>query len=92
MLRLKINLRVWRSVRVKCPRHPRYNPEREGAVPFAEAAASASRSTSYMRASLQLSGAASIGTTHRTMRVESAEQKIFLVFKMSIKSSPAVTK
>ena len=31
MLRLKINLRVRRSVRVKCPRHPRYNPEREGA-------------------------------------------------------------
>ena len=30
-LRLKINLRVRRSVRVKCPRHPRYNPEREGA-------------------------------------------------------------
>ena len=30
MLRLKINLRVRRSVRVKCPRHPR-NPEREGA-------------------------------------------------------------
>src|SRR5215469_8546979 len=28
MLRLKINLRVRRSVRVKCPRHPRYNPER----------------------------------------------------------------
>jgi hypothetical protein len=31
MLRLKINLRVRRSVRVKCPRHPRYNPERDGA-------------------------------------------------------------
>ena len=31
MLRLKINLRVRRSVRVKCPRHPRYNPERNGA-------------------------------------------------------------
>ncbi len=31
MLRLKINLRVRRSVHVKCPRHPRYNPEREGA-------------------------------------------------------------
>ena len=31
MLRLKINLRVRRSVRVKWPRHPRYNPEREGA-------------------------------------------------------------
>ena len=31
MLHLKINLRVRRSVRVKCPRHPRYNPEREGA-------------------------------------------------------------
>ena len=31
MLRLKINLRVRRSVRVKCPRHPRYDPEREGA-------------------------------------------------------------
>ena len=30
MLRLKINLRVRRSVRVKCPRHPRYNPERDG--------------------------------------------------------------
>src|SRR5215469_2613030 len=30
-LRLKINLRVRRSVRVKCPRYPRYNPEREGA-------------------------------------------------------------
>lgn len=31
VLRLKINLRVRRSVRVKCPRHPRYNPECEGA-------------------------------------------------------------
>ena len=31
MLRLKINLKVRRSVRVKCPRHPRYNPESEGA-------------------------------------------------------------
>jgi hypothetical protein len=31
MLRLKINLRVRRSVHVKCLRHPRYNPEREGA-------------------------------------------------------------
>src|SRR5262249_55155089 len=31
MLRLKINLRVRRSVRVKCPRHSRYNPERDGA-------------------------------------------------------------
>ena len=31
MLRLKINLRMRRSVRVNCPRHPRYNPEREGA-------------------------------------------------------------
>ena len=31
MLRLKINLRIRRSVRVKCPRHLRYNPEREGA-------------------------------------------------------------
>ena len=31
MLRLKINLRIRRSVHVKCPRHPRYNPEREGA-------------------------------------------------------------
>ena len=31
MLRLKINLRVRRSVRVKCPRHPRYNPEHDGA-------------------------------------------------------------
>lgn len=31
MLRLKIHLRVRRSVRVKCPRHPRYNPECEGA-------------------------------------------------------------
>ena len=31
MLRLKINLRVRRSVRAKCLRHPRYNPEREGA-------------------------------------------------------------
>ena len=31
MLRLKINLQVRRSVRVKCPRHPRYSPEREGA-------------------------------------------------------------
>jgi hypothetical protein len=30
MLRLKINLRVRRSVHVTCPRHPRYNPEREG--------------------------------------------------------------
>ena len=30
MLRLKINLRVRRSVRVKCPLHPRYSPEREG--------------------------------------------------------------
>jgi hypothetical protein len=28
MLRLKI-IRVRRSVRVKCPRHPRYNPERD---------------------------------------------------------------
>src|SRR5215469_4196642 len=31
MLRLKINLRVRRSVRVKCPRHAGYNPERDGA-------------------------------------------------------------
>ena len=31
MFHLKINLRVRRSVHVKCPRHPRYNPEREGA-------------------------------------------------------------
>jgi len=31
MLRLRINLRVRRSVRVKCPRHLRYNPERDGA-------------------------------------------------------------
>ena len=31
MLRLKINLRVRRSVHVKCLRHPRYNLEREGA-------------------------------------------------------------
>ena len=31
MLRLKIHLRVRRSVRVKCPRHPRYNPGCEGA-------------------------------------------------------------
>ena len=31
MLRLKINLRMRQSVRVKCPRHPRYNPERQGA-------------------------------------------------------------
>ncbi len=31
MLRLRINLRVRRSVQVKCPRHPRYNPECEGA-------------------------------------------------------------
>ena|SRR5215469_8059981 len=31
MLRLKINLQMRRSVRVKCPRHPRYNPERKGA-------------------------------------------------------------
>ena len=31
ILRLKIILRVRWSVRVKCPRHPRYNPEREGA-------------------------------------------------------------
>jgi len=31
MLRLKLNLRVQRSVRVKCPSHPRYNPERDGA-------------------------------------------------------------
>ena len=31
MLRLKIHLRVRRSVRVKCPRHPRYNRECEGA-------------------------------------------------------------
>lgn len=30
MLRLKINLRVRRAVRVKCPRHPCYNPERDG--------------------------------------------------------------
>jgi hypothetical protein len=29
MLRLKIHLRVRRSVHVKCPRHPRHNPERE---------------------------------------------------------------
>ena len=32
MLRLKINLRVRRAVRVKCPRHPCYNPERDGAT------------------------------------------------------------
>ena len=31
MLHLKIILRMRRSVRAKCPRHPRYNPEREGA-------------------------------------------------------------
>ena len=31
MLHLKIHLRMRRSVRVKCPRHPRYNPEQEGA-------------------------------------------------------------
>jgi hypothetical protein len=31
MLRLKINLRVRRSVHVKCLNHPRYNPERGGA-------------------------------------------------------------
>lgn len=31
MLRLKINLRVRRSVRVKCPRQHCYNPERDGA-------------------------------------------------------------
>jgi len=31
MLCLKINLRVRRCVRVRCPRHPRYNPECEGA-------------------------------------------------------------
>jgi len=31
LLRLKINRRVRRSVHVKCPRHPRYNPERDGA-------------------------------------------------------------
>lgn len=31
MLRLKIDLQVRRSVRVKFPRHPRYNPECEGA-------------------------------------------------------------
>jgi hypothetical protein len=31
MLRLKINLRVRRSVYVKRLRHPRYNPERDGA-------------------------------------------------------------
>jgi len=31
MLHLKINLLVRRSVRVKCPRHPRYNSERDGA-------------------------------------------------------------
>ena len=31
MLRLKINLRVRRSVCVKWPRHPRYNPERDDA-------------------------------------------------------------
>jgi hypothetical protein len=31
MLRLKINLRVRRSGRVKCPCHPRYNPENDGA-------------------------------------------------------------
>ena len=31
MLRLRINLRVRRSVRAKCLCHPRYNPECEGA-------------------------------------------------------------
>ena len=34
MLRLKINLRVRRSVRVKCPRHPRYNQERDRRCPY----------------------------------------------------------
>ena len=31
MLRLKINLRVRRFVRAKCPRHPRNNSKRDGA-------------------------------------------------------------
>jgi hypothetical protein len=56
MLRLKINLRVRRSVRVKCPRHPATTQSVTVQVPSVEAAATAWPCTSYMRASLRSSG------------------------------------
>ena len=53
MLRLKINLRVRRSVRVKCPRHPATTPSVMELAPSAQGAAIAWRSTNYMRVRLR---------------------------------------
>lgn len=53
MLRLKIILRMRRSVRAKCPRHPRYNPERESAGAIRGGCPIAWRYTNYIQASLR---------------------------------------
>src|SRR5215469_5293823 len=67
MLRLNINLQVRRSVLVKCPRHPRYNQEREGAGAIRGGCRYCVAIYELCAGKLAVERSFSVATTNRTM-------------------------